>query len=150
MSNDPNLNKPASVFFFISLGIVLLIMGVQFLKGGFQEITFISKDWYWNFVFLIPVTFLGLFFIQKRYQKTKKITSIGKNYLLYTTLKMISSFVFLLPWLLNKDETSKPMVINFFIVFFPFLLVETWLLVRLLNSPLDEKVKNEENQDEIL
>ena len=134
------------VFFFISLGIFLLIGLVQFLKGGFNDSEFFSQEWYWIFVFLIPLSFSGIFFIQKRYEKTKKITSIGKNYLFYTVLKMILSVVFLLPWLLNKDESSKPMVITFFIIFFPFLLVETWLLVRLLNNPFDEKVKNEENQ----
>ncbi|MBD3638292.1 MAG: hypothetical protein HUJ25_13145 [Crocinitomicaceae bacterium] len=103
-------------------------------------------NWYWNYVFLVPVSALGMAYIAKRYSKSKKITSIGKNYILYTVVKMILSILFLLPWLLNKDESSKPMVIQFFIIFFPFLLVETILLVRLLNTPLDEKMKNEENQ----
>ena len=145
MSKNPLLNNPVKMFLVIAAAIFLLQIGVDFLKEGSE---YIPDDWFFVYLFLIPVSVAGLYFIQKRYEKSKKITSIGKNYLVYTTFKMILSVVFLLPWLLNKDESSKPMVINFFIVFFPFLLVETWLLVRLLNNPLDEKMKNEENQGE--
>ena len=140
--NDPLIKKSLSIFLFSAVGIFLIHLAVLFAIGKIYE----TPYWYLSYAFLVPISFLGIQIIIKRYQKSKKVTSIGKNYIAYTALKMILAIIFLLPWLLNKDETSKPMVIHFFVVFFPFLLVETILLVRLLNTPLDEKIKNEENQ----
>ena len=143
MMNDPLVKKTAGLFLIVAICFLLLNIGIVFLLPKVAV-----QDWYWNYVFLIPISVLGMTIIARRYTKSQKITSIGKNYIAYTALKMLLAIVFLIPWLLNKDENSKPMVIHFFIVFFPFLLVETILLVRLLNTPLDEKVKNEQNQDE--
>lgn len=142
MRNDLRIKKTAGTFLIIACCILLLNASMFFLKGTNYDIEY----WYLNYVYLIPISFFGLYLIAYRYKKSEKITSIGKNYIAYTALKMIFAIIFLMPWLMNKDETTKPMVIHFFIVFFPFLLVETILLVRLLNAPLDEKNKNEENQ----
>lgn len=144
---DSLVKKTTGVFLLAAL-VILLINVALIFSGIFAK--YDLKDWFWSYVFLVPVSIFGLWFIALRYIKSKKITSIGKNYLLYTAAKMMLSILFLLPWLLNKDEATKPMVIQFFAVFFPFLLVETILLIRLLNSPLDEKNKNEQNQHEIL
>lgn len=141
--NEPLLKK--TLIPFSIAGILLCsIHGALVYSNAFPK--FNLEDWFWNYIFLIPITLLGLYYIVFRFKKSQKITSIGKNYILFTVVKMILALVFLLPWLLNKDETSKPMIIQFFSIFFPFLLVETILLVRLLNVPLDEKLKNEENQ----
>ena len=145
--SDVSKQKPIFSFFIISLGAFIVHFGIWFLKGSPIEML-TPRHWYLVYAFMIPTSVIGLYFIKMRFDKSQKITSIGKNYIAYTVLKMILAIVFLLPWLLNKDESSRPMVITFFTVFFPFLLVETILLVRLLNTPLDEKVKNEENQGE--
>ncbi|MEX1000827.1 MAG: hypothetical protein WDZ35_01790 [Crocinitomicaceae bacterium] len=113
--------------------------------------TFLLDDykltyWWLNYVFLVPVTVIGLYFVPLKYRKTHRPTSIGKGFVVYTAVKMILSILFLLPWLLNKDPSSKPMVIQFFSIFFPFLLVETILLVRLLNVELGEKNEKGKNQ----
>lgn len=123
---------------FSLVAILLLAINAGLMLSGLLE-NYSLKLWWAVHLFLIPLTFFGLFFIAKRLKQTQKITSIGKNYILYTVIKMILSIIFLLPWLLFKDDSSKPMVIQFFLIFFPFLLVETILLVRLLNLPLDEK-----------
>ena len=141
--NDPLIRKTTLPFLIVSL--LLLITHFAIIKSDVLA-NYIVDDWYWNYVFLVPVSLIGLGIVAHRFKKTEKITSIGKNYIAYTVLKMIFAIVFLLPWLLNKDESSKPMVIQFFAIFFPFLLVETILLIRLLNSPLGEKNKNEQNQ----
>ena len=141
--NDHLARKTALQFLVISFTLFGLHFGLVELNL-FPNLQ-ISK-WWLNYIFLIPLSATGLYLVAYRYRKTSKVTSIGKNYILYTVLKMILAILFLLPWLLTKSDTSRPMVIHFFIAFFPFLLVETILLVRLLNTPLDENLKNEENQ----
>lgn len=141
--NDPLLKRILPLFFLVA-AICLAINAYLMLSGIFSN--FEISDWWMSYVFLIPVTAGGLYFITRSYTKSRKITSIGKNYIAYTVIKMVLSMAFLLPWLLNKDASSKPMVAQFFCIFFPFLLVETILLVRLLNTPLGEKKENEKNQ----
>ena len=141
--NDPRIRKTVIPFLIVSV-ILFVANAILIMTDLFEKV--VIKDWFWNYVFLVPVSLVGLAFIAGKYYQSQKITSIGKNYILYTVVKMVLAVVFLLPWLLHKDDSSKPMVIQFFAIFFPFLLVETILLVRLLNTPLDEKIKNEENQ----
>ncbi|UKN00368.1 hypothetical protein K6119_11545 [Paracrocinitomix mangrovi] len=105
------------------------------------------QNWWWlSHTYLFVATVLGLFFISAQYNKSKEIQSVGKAYLIFTTLKIVLSFVFLLPWLLMSKEIAKIFVGHFFLIFFPYLLVETILLIRFLNKPLDEKINTDEIQ----
>lgn len=126
----------AFLLFLIHLALTLLVLEDSQKIG----------TWWLSYVYLIPITVIGLFMVIVNYGKTRKLSSIGKTYLLYTVIKMVGAVALLLPWLLFKDETSKPMVFHFFAVFLPFLLIETILIVKLLNISLDEKNKNEINQ----
>ena len=137
------INK--ALLLFMGLAAFLFITHYIILNYALDHL-YMSQKWWLNYLFLVPASVIGLFYIHKRFYRSGNIKTIGKNYILYTTVKMVLAIVFLLPWLLTKDESSKPMVIQFFAIFFPFLLVETILLVRLLNTPLDEKNKNEQNQ----
>ena len=130
---------------FLIAAVVIFIANAAIIYTGLLD-EFELSNWWLNYVFLVPVTVLGLYFVPLKYRKTGKVSAIGKGFVVYTAIKMILSILFLLPWLLNKDSSSKPMVIQFFSVFFPFLLIETFLLIRLLNSQFAEKNKNEENQ----
>lgn len=141
--NDPLLKRILPPFLLVAV-LCFAINGYLMVSGIFSS--YQLSDWWMNYVMLVPLTAGGLYFITHSYTKSGKITSIGKNYIAYTVIKMVLSMAFLLPWLLNKDASSKPMVAQFFSIFFPFLLVETILLVRLLNTPLGEKKENEENQ----
>ena len=130
---------------FSLLAVLLLLLNAGLMFSGLLDNYFLNL-WWAVHAFLTPLTFFGLFFIAKRLKKTQRTSSIGKNYILYTVIKMILSIIFLLPWLLYKDDSSKPMVYQFFLIFFPFLLIETVLLVRLLNLPLHEEIINDRNQ----
>lgn len=79
---------------------------------------------------------VGLFFaallLDFLLNRVKKIddTLIGKTFLAFSTFKIIGGFLFLLPWILNKDESSYPFIIQFFIVYFLYLTAEALIFIR--------------------
>jgi len=75
-------------------------------------------------------------------------TLIGKGFLVLTVFKILGSFVFLYPWLANQDDFTKPFVFQFFMVFFPILLFETLIILKVINTIEAEKTINDQNQGE--
>lgn len=71
---------------------------------------------------------------------------IGKGFLVLTVFKILGSFVFLYPWLADQDESTKPFVFQFFAIFFPILLFETLIILRVINAIEEEKTINDKNQ----
>ena len=137
---DPLLKKITLPILVTSI-ILASIHGALIESEVFKN--FNLSYWWLIYAGLVPISLFGLGYIAHRYKKSEKITSIGINYIGYTVLKVLVAFAVLAPWLIDKDTSSKPMVAQFFSVFFPFLLVETILLVKLLNTPLDEKKEND-------
>jgi len=89
------------------------------------------------YVFLGLFSIIGMgaiFLIQKNDE-----TLIGKGFLVFSVLKVLGSFLFLLPWILNKDETTKQFIYQFFGVFFPTLIFETFMILKLVNQIEVEK-----------
>jgi len=100
---------------------------------------------YWAlYLFLVPLTFLVVLISKVVYDVDK--TAVGRTYFIFVFIKMFASVGFLSPWIFWKDDYTLPMVHQFFCLFFPLLFVEIKILVRLLNQPLDENLKNDENQ----
>jgi len=140
---DSILKRFISIFLIVAFLLFLAHLVVTlFVLEDVQKISM----WWLSYVYLIPITILGLYMVIGKYGKTGKVSSIGKTYLLYTGIKMVGAIALLSPWLLFKDDTSKPMVIHFFAAFLPFLFVETMLIVRLLNTSMEENKNNEINQ----
>ena len=82
------------------------------------------------YIFLGLFSFIGIsaiFLIHKNDD-----TLIGKGFLVLTVFKILSSFVFLYPWLENQDEFTKPFVFQFFAIFFPILLFETLIILKVI------------------
>jgi len=75
-------------------------------------------------------------------------TLIGKGFLVFAVIKILGSFVFLMPWLMNQDDFTRPFVYQFFAVFFPTLLVETMVILKVVTAIENEKTKNDQNQVE--
>lgn len=73
---------------------------------------------------------------------------IGKGFLVFTVFKILGSIVFLYPWLADQDEFTRPFVYQFFAVFFPTLLFETLVMLKVINAIEAEKTINDENQSE--
>ncbi len=92
---------------------------------------------YWRiYAFLVPITFLGIVYIYSKFKKDNG--SVIKSFMILSIVKMLGSLTFLLPWLLYKDEYSRPFVIQFFLIYFPILFFETAILVKMINQPISE------------
>lgn len=123
---------------------MVLLGAIHFLIAKFllPEIYF-SYQLIFIYLFLLPLSLLGtmaIFYIHKTDD-----SAIGKGFLAFTVLKIIGSFVFLLPFLINQDDFTRPFVYQFFAVFFPSLLVETFVILRMVN--VVEAQKNAESEN---
>ena len=127
MTNSPFLRIASPILIVSS---VLLVVHIALVFFALPPIYVASKFWLIH-LFLTPLTVIAIYLIQKGYAKNSK--SVGKNFFVYMIAKMLLTFVFLSPWLLTKDEFSRPMVYQFFAIFFPLLFMETFVLIKLLN-----------------
>ncbi len=125
------MKNPIKNLFIVLCLFLVGLGGVHFLLANFV----LPKE-YAQFQVLYIYLFLGgaslagmaaIFAIQKNDESL-----IGKGFLAFTILKMIGALLFLVPWLNNQDEFTRPFVYQFFAVFFPVLFVETYLIVRIL------------------
>ena len=99
--------------------------------------------WWAIYLVLIPQFLISYFYVLKKASSHRTMGVVGRTYIMTLTLRMFLAIIFLFPWLIVKDETSKPMVGQFFFVFFPLLVVEIKLLVSYLNQSVPE-IKEEE------
>lgn len=132
----------------------LLLLEIMFmvLLGGIHYLiaVFLLPPPYLNYkvvfiyIFLLSLSLLGTWSIFTISQNDDSL--IGKGFLVFTTLKIFGSLMFLLPFIMNQDETTKPFVFQFFAVFFPSLIVETLVILKLTNLAEAEKLEKQENQ----
>jgi len=114
----------------LTVSLVLLAVHLILLQFVLPETYKQSKFWV-IYLFLIPMTLGAIYIIVK--EKNKKASSVGKNFFIYMAIKMLLILLFLSPWLVYQNEFSRPMVYQFFSIFFPLLFVETVVFVRLVN-----------------
>lgn len=69
--------------------------------------------------------------------KIKFSDKVGFGYLAFVLIKMIISVVFLFPFLKEKSENIKSIVLSFFIIFFIHLFFEAYSVIKSLKD--DEK-----------
>jgi len=129
-----NLKKYNSLFIVIIAAIAGLIVH--------KTISYfiIQKEYEDSFVYSIPLLYaiftilsLVIVFSLAKVKETAE-NSVGYAFLAFTTLKMVIAYVFLRPIIqihLPKTPTEK---MNFFIVFIYFLVIETYLTIRILNN----------------
>jgi hypothetical protein len=123
------------LIFFIFIGGVHLLLLEYILPEIYKNIQI-----FYIYIFLFTLSELGvglLYLVSKNDD-----TLIGKGFLAYTVIKILGSLVFLLPWLLQQDEFTRPFVYQFFAVFFPSLIVETLVVLKLVNVNPNENLKN--------
>ncbi len=87
---------------------------------------------YWAYLFLFILT-AGIHF------GLTKLSSIdadrvGMAFLASSTIKLIAGGIYLLPFILAKDESSRPVALLFFIPYFGLLVFESIQTSRLINS----------------
>lgn len=116
-------------------------MTLQYTITGMSDPSTLDRIPIWIFYpILTGLSILLLFFVAKTAMKSPNSSS--KTYLLFSSIKIIISLGLLIPYVMPRTENSKIIVINFFLIFFPLLLVETIGVVKLINYPFDEKNKN--------
>lgn len=126
----------------VVIGTLLFIGGVHamlleyFLPADYLDISLI-----YSYVFLGILSLLGIWAVLM-VQKTH-VEMMPQAILAYTVIKFLGSLVFLLPSLLNQTDFTRPFVYQFFGVFFPLLLVESIVFMKIVNKP------NEKNKEEI-
>lgn len=111
--------------------LIIAVLHVLLLKNTLDEIYLASAPWK-IYLFIVPLTFLGLFYIISKYKKDD--TSMVKTFMGYSVAKIMASILFLFPWIIDKDVSSRPIIIQFFAIFFLILLMETRFLVLILNN----------------
>ncbi len=137
-------------FGFFATGIILLaslIFGtIHFFlrKDGFLPEVFSETPFVLFYAFLIPLSLITVWFVLWRFKKDN--TTAASAYFITVFFKMFGSAIFLYPGVVSDPSLMKPTAVQFMIIFFLLLFIETILLVKLLNAPLDEKSKNDENQ----
>ena len=119
-----------------ALSLALVAIHLVLIKYNLPAIYGESKFWL-IYLFMIPMTLGALFIIVKKSKNSP--VSVGKGFFIYMSVKMILIMLFLSPWLFFKDEYTRPMVYQFFCVFFPFLFMETYVLIKLVNLPENPK-----------
>ncbi len=128
------------LLFMVFLGGIHYIVITNFLPPAYYDSKVLLI-----YVFLLALSLLGtwgIFAISKNDDSL-----IGKGFLAFTVIKILGSFAFLMPFLMNQDDSTRPFVYQFFAVFFPTLLVETLVILKLTNLAEAEKVKKDENRE---
>jgi hypothetical protein len=129
-----------------TLAFIGVIAGIHFflLKNTLPPIYQKTSPWL-IYLSMVPVLVLGLLYIYSKYLKDN--TSVVKTFMLYTTLKMLSSLAFLSDWMINKTELTLPFVYQYFVIFFIILFAEIAFLVKMLKLEPAKSEKKEKIQE---
>ncbi len=126
--------KKRQLSFLLKLGLLSIILfGVHvYLYHSFSQKPLFFPIWQ---VYCFHFCTVLLIFSVINYKYANGTTMIFNHFMVGTLLKMILSFLFLLPFLLSDFEFKKPDVINFFIPYFVFLVFEVYSVNFFLNKP---------------
>ena len=119
--------------FLSTLGFVLLIFILHYLFNLLFPNASISFDKmlrFHGFIFIITA-FVVLLSLKAIYKSPDKA---GFTYLGLVLFKMITSIVFLFPYLTEVSRETKTLVFHFFVILFLYLTYEVVFLLRHLNS----------------
>lgn len=126
--------KKRQLSFLLKLGLLsLLLFGVHLYL--FQSFFADSATFFliWQ-IYLFHFTTVLLIYSVINYKFSNGTTVVFNYFMIGTLLKMILSFLFLLPFLLSDFESKKPDVLNFFIPYFIFLAFEVFSVNYFLNK----------------
>jgi len=137
ITNNPFLRK--QLLSFTLFTVLIACAHVLLVHKVLPEIYQLTKPWM-IYAFLFPVTLIGFMLIYQRYRKDE--TSVVKTYMLFVSVKMLMTLIFLSQWLFPKNDLTYPFLHQFFVVFFIFLFLEIRILIQMLNN---STYKNEKN-----
>jgi hypothetical protein len=128
-----------------TLAFIGVIAGIHYflLQNTLPPIYQKTSPWL-IYLSIVPVLVIGLYYIHSKYLKDN--TSVVKTFMLYTTLKMLSSLAFLSDWMINKTELTLPFVYQYFAIFFIILFAEIVFLEKMLKLEPPKSEKKEKIQ----
>ena len=122
----------------LRLLLLILCMGILhflLLKSTLPEIYQKSSPWK-IYLLLIPIEILGLRYIFVKYKKNNQ--SAMKSFMILMVVKMAATLIFLIPLIIFKNELTRPIVYQFFVIFFVILFAELVFLVKMLAVKLEK------------
>ena len=120
--------KFISVLFVFTL--VLFTVHYLVIQQFFSVIFFYQI---WQIYLFLAITTLGVFsivnFVHKNFSDKSGFAFVG-----LTLFKMAASIIFFIPLMQSETANKVPDVLNFFIPYFLYLILEVVFCVRLINS----------------
>ncbi|MEN9876734.1 MAG: hypothetical protein RLZZ529_1731 [Bacteroidota bacterium] len=120
----------------LALWIALVTFSYFVHQYLFELMEISTKDFSYSLLSLY--LFFGIFSIVLRvvlFQvRSQNFDLVGMSFLIVTTVKMMTCFVFVRPILKSISATSGIEKINFFMLFIVFLAIETLVTIRILNE----------------
>lgn len=113
--------------------------GIHFLSLRLIPEQYHVQHIYEMHIFLFLLTLVV--YVLLTFLLNKKRYLMGYGFMVTSILKMGLSILFLLPQIVNKTSTTKSYVIQFFILYFCYLIFEVIILAK------DLKRKNEEDKE---
>ena len=127
------MNKKLKSFLLVLIPFTLLFFSLQyFVVEHLKETkTFFYSTWsiYTFHFFATLLIYLFIVFVQKTFSD-----KTGFAFMACSLLKMMAAVIFLLPLIMNKEQSALNDVITFFIPYFLYLLLETVFTVKMLNN----------------
>ena len=130
----PKTFRRQSLIIFFTVITIGWAINFGFIQSAFLLEYIYAPYWWLVYVVLIPQFLYSYFYCLKFATKKETIPDVGMKFIKSLSLKALLAILFLLPWIIYKDASSRPMVGHFFYVFFLLLIVETGLLVSYLNK----------------
>jgi predicted membrane channel-forming protein YqfA (hemolysin III family) len=116
---------------FVFLGGIHIMLLESILPKNYADFSLL---YIYIFLFVISVVGIwGVLMVQKLNKEQMPMALLA-----YTVIKFLASLVFLLPDLLNQTDFTRPFIYQFFAVFFPILLIESIVFMRIVNDPNTE------------
>jgi hypothetical protein len=111
----------------------LALLGFHF----FLVQTIFPSEWgtlkaYWAYLFLFILT-AAIHIVLKKLSAIDA-ERVGMAFLASSTIKLIAGGIYLLPFILAKDESSRPVALLFFIPYFGLLVFESIQTSRIING----------------
>ncbi len=116
---------------FVFLGGIHIMLLESLLPKNYADFSLL-----YIYIFLFVVSVAGIWGVLMVQNVNKE--QLPMALLAYTVIKFLASLVFLLPDLLEQTDYTRPFIYQFFAVFFPILLIESIVFMRIVNDPSAE------------
>lgn len=113
--------------------IAILVFAIHYLLFYFFRRYFYAPNIFWVHPFLFVLSFLSIISVNIIFQKTKR-KNIANAYMLTILGKIIFTLLFLLPLFINNNIFKKEYVLQFFAIYFVYMVIELVYLSKLVKS----------------